>query len=55
VQVGHAVRLGQFGFMKQDDAVEGVILMRTGEQAQVVIDKLRKVTDELNKNVLRRM
>ncbi|HEY3742279.1 MAG TPA: CusA/CzcA family heavy metal efflux RND transporter [Bryobacteraceae bacterium] len=52
VQIGHAVRLGQFGFMHQDDAVEGVILMRTGEQAQVVIDRLRQVTDDLNKHVL---
>ena len=27
VQIGHAPRLGQFGFQKNDDAVEGVILM----------------------------
>src|SRR5580704_7573649 len=52
VQIGHAVRLGQFGFMRQDEAVEGVILMRTGEQAQVVLDRVEKVTDDLNKNVL---
>jgi heavy metal efflux system protein len=31
VEIGHAPRLGQFGFMHQDDAVEGVILMRVGE------------------------
>ena len=30
VTVGHAPRLGEFGYMDQDDAVEGVILMRTG-------------------------
>ncbi len=52
VQIGHAVRLGQFGFMKQDDAVEGVILMRVGEQAQVILDKVEKVTENLNRNVL---
>ncbi|MBZ5536945.1 MAG: CusA/CzcA family heavy metal efflux RND transporter [Acidobacteriia bacterium] len=52
VEIGHAVRLGQFGFMKQDDAVEGVILMRVGEQAQVVLDKVEQVTEDLNKNVL---
>ena len=28
VEIGDAVRLGEFGYMKQDDAVEGVILMR---------------------------
>ncbi|MGA2596520.1 MAG: CusA/CzcA family heavy metal efflux RND transporter [Bryobacteraceae bacterium] len=52
VEIGHAVRLGQFGFMRQDEAVEGVILMRVGEQAQVVLDRLENVTDDLNKNVL---
>src|SRR5471032_3212298 len=35
VAIGSAPRLGQFGYMKQNDAVEGVILMRVGEQAQV--------------------
>jgi cobalt-zinc-cadmium resistance protein CzcA len=52
VQIGHAVRLGQFGFMRQDEAVEGVILMRVGEQAQVLLDKVEKVTNDLNQNVL---
>src|SRR5215472_7513038 len=36
--IGHAPRLGEFGFQEReknnDDAVEGVILMRRGEQAQ---------------------
>jgi cobalt-zinc-cadmium resistance protein CzcA len=52
VEIGHAVRLGEFGFMKQDDAVEGVILMRVGEQAQVILNKVEKMTDELNQHVL---
>jgi len=51
-EIGHAPRLGQFGYMRQDDAVEGVILMRTGKQAQVVLDKVDQVTNELNKSVL---
>ncbi len=38
--------------MKQDDAVEGVILMRVGEQAQRVLEDVEKVTDDLNKHVL---
>ena len=42
VEIGHASRLGQFGYMKQDDAVEGVILMRVGEQAQVVLEAGRE-------------
>ena len=52
VEVGHAVRLGEFGYMKQDDAVEGVILMRVGEQAQVVLKRLEQLTRELNQHVL---
>jgi cobalt-zinc-cadmium resistance protein CzcA len=52
VQIGHAVRLGQFGFMKQQDAVEGVILMRVGEQAQVILDRVEQMTNDLNQHVL---
>jgi heavy metal efflux system protein len=50
--MGHAPRLGQFGFMRNDDAVEGVILMRVGEQAQVVLQQVRAMTDLLNRTVL---
>ncbi len=52
VEIGHAPRLGEFGFMKNDDAVEGVILMRTGEQTQNVLKGVEKETDELNRNIL---
>ena len=52
VEIGSAVRLGQFGYMKQDDAVEGVILMRVGEQAQVVLKRVQDLTRELNQHVL---
>jgi heavy metal efflux system protein len=52
VVIGHAPRLGQFGFMRQNDAVEGVILMRVGEQAQVVLDRVAQATDEMNRHVL---
>ena len=52
VEIGDAVRLGEFGYMKQDDAVEGVILMRVGEQAQVVLKRLQALTKELNGHVL---
>ena len=40
VAIGQAPRLGQFGFNDHDEAVEGVILMRTGEQAQVVLERI---------------
>jgi cobalt-zinc-cadmium resistance protein CzcA len=52
VEIGDAVRLGEFGYMKQDDAVEGVILMRVGEQAQVVLKRVEALTKELNEHVL---
>src|SRR5580704_5377592 len=52
VQLGYAPRLGQFGYMKQDEAVEGVILMRVGEQAQVVLKRVEAMTKELNEHVL---
>src|SRR5471032_2704463 len=52
VEIGHAPRLGQFGYMKQDDAVEGVILMLVGEQAQVILKKVQGLTALLNKSVL---
>ncbi len=52
VVIGEAPRLGQFGFNQRDEAVEGVILMRRGEQAQVVLERLEKKTRELNRSVL---
>jgi cobalt-zinc-cadmium resistance protein CzcA len=52
VEIGHAPRLGQFGYMKQDEAVEGVILMRVGEQAQVILRRVEAMTEELNRHVL---
>ena len=52
VEIGHAPRLGQFGFQKNDDAVEGVILMRRGEQTQTVLQGVQKKTEELNRQIL---
>ena len=54
VVIGHAPRLGQFAFNKNDDAVEGVILMRRGEQTQTVLEGVQKKTEELNREVLPR-
>ena len=52
VVIGHAPRLGQFGFMTQNDAVEGIVLMRTGEQAQTVLKRVEEKTAELNNGIL---
>src|ERR1017187_1071269 len=52
VAIGYAPRLGQFGYQDQDDAVEGVILMRTGEKTEEVLARVEAKTQDLNRNVL---
>jgi heavy metal efflux system protein len=56
VEIGNAPRLGIFGFQDKqkndNDAVEGVILMRRGEQTQNVLAGVQKKTEELNRRVL---
>jgi cobalt-zinc-cadmium resistance protein CzcA len=52
VVIGSAPRLGQFGYMEQDDAVEGVILMRTGEKTQTVLRAVEAKTKQLNDTIL---
>jgi cobalt-zinc-cadmium resistance protein CzcA len=52
VVIGHAPRLGQFGYQDQDDAMEGVILMRTGEKTQEVLKRVEAKTQDLNRNIL---
>ena len=56
VEIGSAPRLGIFGFQEKqknnNDAVEGVILMRRGEQTQNVLQGVEKKTAELNRAIL---
>ena len=56
VEIGSAPRLGIFGFQEKqknnNDAVEGVILMRRGEQTQSVLQGVQKKTQELNRAIL---
>ena len=52
VAIGSAPRLGQFGFDTVNDAVEGVILMRRGEQTQNVLTGVEAKTRELNDSIL---
>ena len=52
VTLGIAPRLGQFGINKQNDAVEGVIMLRTGEKTQDVLKGVEAKTQELNTNIL---
>jgi heavy metal efflux system protein len=52
VTIGHAPRLGEFGFNKTNDAVEGVIMMRRGEQTQNVLKGVEAKTKQLNEQIL---
>jgi len=63
VTIGHAPRLGEFGFAERSqakdqkdednqDAVEGVSLMRRGEQTQNVLKGVEEKTEQLNREVL---
>ena len=52
VVIGIAPRLGEFGFEKQDDCVEGVILLRTGDKTQDVLKRVEAKTKQLNEQVL---
>ncbi|HVW07525.1 MAG TPA: CusA/CzcA family heavy metal efflux RND transporter [Bryobacteraceae bacterium] len=52
VEIGHAPRLGIFGFQDNPDAVEGVILMRRGEQTQNVLKGVEEKTEQLNRSIL---
>ena len=54
VELGQAPRLGQFGYMDNDDAVEGVLLLRTGDAAQTVLERVHAMTTFLNDRVLPR-
>ena len=52
VAIGIAPRLGLFGYENQNDAVEGVIMMRTGEKTQDVLKRVEAKTQELNTRIL---
>jgi len=52
VVIGIAPRLGEFGYEKQDDCVEGVILLRTGEKTADVLKRVEAKTKELNEKIL---
>jgi cobalt-zinc-cadmium resistance protein CzcA len=52
VTTGIAPRLGEFGIGNQDDAVEGVIMLRTGDKTQEVLKRVEAKTRELNSSIL---
>ena len=50
--IGIAPRLGEFGYENQDDAVEGVIMLRTGEKTQDVLKRVEAKANDLNEHLL---
>ncbi len=52
VVIGIAPRLGEFGYQKQNDCVEGVIMLRTGDKTQDVLKRVEAKTTELNHQIL---
>lgn len=45
-------RVGQVGLNKQDDVVEGIVVMRKGENPKEVLERVKQKIDELNTRIL---
>ena len=52
VQTGFAPRLGTFQYNDEDDAVEGIVLLRRGENASEILARVRHKVNEINNHVL---
>lgn len=52
VHEAYLPRLGQVGRMAEDDVVQGIVIMRKGENPAEVIDALKAKIDHINKEVL---
>ena len=52
VRIGHAVRLGKVETPTNHDAVEGIVIMRRGENASAVVKRVEEKAKELNATIL---
>ncbi len=52
VEITEKPRLGQVHLDHQDDVVEGIVVMRKGENAEQVLQRIHEKVDELNTSVL---
>jgi cobalt-zinc-cadmium resistance protein CzcA len=52
VVIGHKLRLGQVGRNRDDDVVQGIVLMRTGGDALKICQRIKEKVKYLNENVL---
>jgi heavy metal efflux system protein len=51
VGIGHAIRLGVLGRDHEDDLVQGIVLMRTGENPGIVIEAVKAKAREVQKQL----
>ena len=51
VRIGERVRLGQVGKNEDEDAVEGIVLMRRGENPSYAVDNLEKAWKDIQKGL----
>ncbi len=51
IRIGERVRLGQVGKNDDDDAVEGIVLMRRGENPSTAVDNLKAAWDDIEKGL----
>ncbi len=51
VRVGERIRLGQVGKNEDDDAVEGIVLMRRGENPSYAVDNLKAAWDDIQRGL----
>ncbi|MGC5340956.1 efflux RND transporter permease subunit, partial [Escherichia coli] len=49
--VGPAVRKGQVGMNEDDDVVEGIVLMRRGENPSEVVDNLKAAWPDIQQSL----
>lgn len=52
VAPGHVPRVGQAGLNADDDVVEGIVVMRKGEDPRIVLKSVKKKIAELNEKIL---
>ncbi len=51
VRIGERIRLGKVGKNEDDDAVEGIVLMRRGENPSYAVDNLKAAWDDIQKGL----
>lgn len=52
VQIGNSLRQGMFQYQNVSDGVEGIVLLRRGENASEVLDRVKEKIKEINLSIL---